>query len=140
MKCSGQVLWNGQPAWLVEFQQRPDRPARTFAFYSSAGAHPAQLKGRAWLSADSGEVLHLETGMLHGIPALKIFRLYLSITYAPVRFQSRDVNVWLPHVADIYYDFGEFHAVVYHTFSDFLLFSVDANQKIEKPQSPTPYR
>lgn len=136
MKCDGQVSWDGQPAWLVEFQQRPDRPSRTFGFRTLSGSYSAPLKGRAWIAADSGEVLHLETGLLHGIPAIKIYRMYLSITYAPVRFQSRDVRVWLPHIADVYYDYGELRTIIYHTFSDFLLFSVDTDQKIGKPKSP----
>jgi len=138
MKCDGQAPWDGQAAWLVEFQQRADRPARTFAFRTPNGLFSAQLKGRAWIAADSGEVLHLETGLMRGIPAVKVYRMYLSITYAPVSFQSRDVRVWLPHIADVYYDYGELRTMVYHTFSDFLLFSVDTDQKIEKPKSPNP--
>jgi len=138
MKCDGQLAWDGQPAWLVEFQQRPDHPSRTFAFRTPNGVYSAQLKGRAWIAADSGEILHLETGLMHGIPAVKVYRMYLSITYAPVRFQARDVRVWLPHIADVYYDYGELRTIVYHTFSDFLLFSVDTDQKIEKPKSPNP--
>jgi len=138
MKCDGQLAWNGQPAWLVEFQQRADRPSRTFGFRTPNGSYSAQLKGRAWVAADSGEILHLETGLLHGIPAIKIYRMYLSITYAPVGFQSRDVRVWLPHSADVYYDYGELRTIIYHTFSDFLLFSVDTNQKIAKPKSLSP--
>jgi hypothetical protein len=138
MKCNGQLPWDGQPAWLVEFQQRPDHPSRTFGFRTPRGSYSAQLKGRAWIAADSGEVLHLETGLMHGVPAIKIYHMFLSITYGPVRFQSRDVQVWLPHIADVYYDYGELRTIVYHTFSDFLLFSVDTNQKIEKPKSPSP--
>lgn len=138
MKCDGQLVWDGQLAWLVEFQQRPDRPSRTFAFRTPNGSYSAQLKGRAWIAADSGEVLHLETGLLHGIPAVKVYRMFLSITYAPVRFQSRDVQVWLPHIADVYYDYGELRTIVYHTFTDFLLFSVDTDQKIAKPKSSDP--
>lgn len=136
MKCDGQVSWKGQPAWLVEFRQRPDRPSRTFGFSTLKGTFSAQLKGRAWLAADSGEILHLEAGIMHALPAVKMYHLYLSITYAPVQFQSRDVRVWLPHMADVYYDYGELDTVVHHTFSDFLLFSVDTDQKIAGPKSP----
>jgi len=72
---------------------------------------------------------------MHALPAIKMYHLYLSISYAPVRFQSRDVRVWLPHIADVYYDYGELDNVVHHTFSDFLLFSVDIDQKIAGPKS-----
>jgi hypothetical protein len=122
----------------VEFQQRPDRPARTFSFSNPSGSYSAQLKGRAWIAADSGEILHLETGTMQGLPAVHVYHWFLSITYAPVRFQTRDVRVWLPHIADAYSDFGDHRNIVYHTFSDFLLFSVDTDQKIEKPKAPDP--
>lgn len=138
MKCDGQVSWEGQPSWLVRFRQRPDRPSRTFGVHTLKGAYSAPLDGRAWLAADSGEILHLEAGIMHAIPAIKMYHLYLSISYAPVRFQSRDVRVWLPHIADVYYDYGELDTVVHHIFSDFLLFSVDTDQKIASPKSPDP--
>ena len=134
MKCAGQVPWDGQPAWLIEFRQRSDHPSRTFGFRTLKGSYSVPLRGRAWIAADSGETLHLETGTMHGLPAIKMYRLYLSITYAPVRFRSRDVRVWLPHIADVYYDYDELEAIVNHTFSDFLLFSVDTDQKISKPK------
>jgi hypothetical protein len=138
MKCDGQVHWEGQPAWLVEFRQRPDRPSRTFGLRTLKGSYSAQLYGRAWLAADSGEILHMEIGIVHALPAIKMYHLYLSISYAPVQFQSRDVRVWLPHIADVYYEYADVDTVVHHTFSDFLLFSVDTGQKIAKPKSPNP--
>jgi hypothetical protein len=68
------------------------------------------------------------------IAAAKVRHWSLSIDYAPVQFQMRDVRVWLPQVVDAYYDFGEYRLVVYHTFNNFLLFSVQTDQKIEKPK------
>lgn len=136
MKCDGQVAWAGQPAWIVEFRQRPDRPSRTLGFQSLKGTYSAQLQGRAWLAADSGEILHLEARIMHALPAIKMYHLYFSITYAPVQFRSRDVRVWLPQIADVYYDYGELDTVVQHTFSDFVLFFVDTDQRIGSPQSP----
>jgi hypothetical protein len=138
MKCDGQLSWQGQPAWLVEFRQRPDRASRTFGFRTLKGSYGVPLRGRAWIAADSGEILHLETGMMQALPAIKMYRLYLSISYALVRFQSRDVRVWLPQLADVYYDHGELETIVHHTFSNFLLFSVDTAQTIEKPKSANP--
>jgi hypothetical protein len=135
MKCDGQVSWEGRPSWLVEFRQRPDRSSRTFGFTTLKGHYSAQLHGRAWLDAVSGEILHLEAGIMHALPAIKMYHLYLSISYTPVQFRSRDVRVWLPQIADVYYDYGELDNVVHHTFSDFLLFSVDTDQKIASPKS-----
>ena len=138
MKCDGQLSWEGQPAWIVEFRQRRDRPSRTFGISSVKGAYSVPLQGRAWLDANSGEILHLEAEIMHALPAIELYQLYFSISYTPVQFRSRDVRVCLPHIADVYYDYGEVETVVHHTFSDFLLFSVDTDQKIEKPKTPSP--
>jgi hypothetical protein len=133
MKCDGETTWQGQRSWVVHFQQRSDKPSRTFSFSSPSRTYSASLKGHAWIAADSGEVMHLEVGLMHGIPALKVFQWSLSIDYAPVRFQTKDVKLWLPETADAYFDFGDHRTVVFHTFGEFLLFSVDTHEKIEKP-------
>lgn len=136
MSCEGTVEWNGQPAWVVRFQQRPDKPSRTFSFRVDKSVYPAGLEGRAWIASDSGEIVHMETGLMKEVPAVKVRHWYLSIDYAPVQFQSQSVKIWLPQTVDGYCDYGDHRTIVYHTFTDFLLFSVQTDQKIEKPKQP----
>jgi hypothetical protein len=136
MKCEGSTDWEGRRTWVVHFQQRPDKPSRTFSFDSWITTYSASLKGHAWIAADSGEVVHLETGLMRPIPATQMHQWSLSIDYAPVRFRTRDVSIWLPEFADAYYDFGDHRTIVYHTFTDFMLFSTQIEQKIEKPKVP----
>jgi hypothetical protein len=136
MKCEGTAAWNGQPTWVVHFQQRRDRPSRTLSFSDKGVVYPAKLKGRAWIAADSGEVMHLETSLMEGIPAMNVLAWYLSIDYAPVQFRTRNVRVWLPQVVDAYCNLGDHRTITYHTFTNFLLFSVQTDQVIEKPKNP----
>jgi len=140
MKCEGAAEWNGQPTWVVHFQQRKDRPSHTASFRVKGVDYPAKLKGRAWISqatsADSGEALHLETSLMEAIPAANVRQMYLSVDYAPVQFRTRNTRVWLPQDADAYGDFGDHYTIAYHTFTNFLLFSVETDQIIEKPREP----
>jgi VWFA-related protein len=136
MSCEGAVEWDGQLAWLVHFQQRSDKPSRTYSFRVDGVVYPVGLKGRAWIAADSGQVLHMETSLVEGVPAAKVHRSYLSIDYAPVQFQTQPVRIWLPKLVHGYWDFGDRRTIVHHTFSDFMLFSVQTDQKIEKPKQP----
>jgi hypothetical protein len=136
MTCEGQAQWKSQPAWLVHFQQRRDRPSRTFSIRVGKDTYPVGLEGRAWISSDSGEIVHMETSTIDGVPASKIHHWYLSINYAPVQFQSQSVKIWLPQTVDGYCDYGDHRTIVYHTFTDFLLFSVQTDQRIEKPKQP----
>jgi hypothetical protein len=79
-------------------------------------------------------VLHLETDLLEPVPMIRLSREHLVIDYGPVRFQTKNTELWLPNTADVYLNF---QGRVYHrrhTFSDFLLFSVDVDQKIAEPK------
>jgi hypothetical protein len=46
------------------------------------------------------------------------------VDYAPIHFRSRDVVAWLPQAAVTYSEFVKHRDVVEHTFTDFLLSSV----------------
>ena len=134
MRCDGAAEWNGQATWVVHFQQRKDRPTHTVSFEVKGVAHPAKLKGRAWIAQDSGEVVHLETSLMEAMPAANVRQMYLTVDYAPVPFRTLNTKVWLPQAADAYGDFGDHYTIAYHTFTDFLLFSVQTDQVIEKPK------
>jgi len=136
MNCEGLGDWGGQKAWVVHFQQRKDKPSETISFSGRNVLYPAQLKGRAWIAADSGGVLHLETSLMAGIPMADVRNWSLSIDYAPVQFHSQEVTIWLPQVVDAYGESEKGRAILYHDFSNFLLFSVQTRQVIEKPKDP----
>ncbi len=130
MFCEGLGEWKGKPAWQVHFQQRLDKPARLRVYRAGMRSFPVKLKGRAWFATDDGHVLHVETDLLQPIPELRLYREHLAIDYGPVRFKKSDEDFWLPSTADV---FLNIHGRMYHRrhlFSDFLLFSVDVEQKI----------
>jgi VWFA-related protein len=136
MKCEGVTEWKGQPAWVVHFRQRKDRPNHTASFRRRNNVYPAMLKGRAWIAQDSSEVMHLEIGLMREIPEINLEQWFLSMDYAPVRFRSRDLQVWLPQAVDAFGDFGVRRSIISHRFSNFLLFSVQTNEIIDKPKTP----
>lgn len=132
MKCDGATEWKGQPAWVVRFRQRTSRPNHLVSFEG----YSAMLKGRAWIARDSGELMHLELALMRDIPEIKVNEWFLSIDYAPVRFRTRNVQVWLPESAIAYEDLAVRRTIISHEFSNFLLFSVQTNQEIASPKQP----
>lgn len=136
MNCEGATEWKGHPAWVVHFRQRKDRPNHTASFRRRDKVYPAMLKGRAWIAQDSSEVMHLEIGLMREIPEINLELWSLAIDYAPVRFRTRDLQVWLPQSVDAYGDFGVRRTIISHRFSNFLLFSVQTQELIEKPKTP----
>jgi hypothetical protein len=136
MRCEGQSQWNNRPAWVIYFRQSKGKRARTFGIRTSVQTYPVSLKGRAWIAADSGQVMHLETNMVHGIVTIGLQASAVSVDYAPVKFRTQTVEVWLPQSAVAYSDYGNRRMIFDHTFSDFQLFSVQTQQVIEKPKTP----
>jgi hypothetical protein len=137
MKCDGEARWEGRATWVIHFQQRAGITGHTFSYQDgNGGVYVAKLRGRAWISADSGDVLRLETALAEGVPAVHVRNSWLSIDYGPVQFHSRNIRFWLPQTVDAYTQFSDHRTITYHTFANFMLFSVQAKQKIEKPTKP----
>jgi VWFA-related protein len=139
LSCEGATEWNGRVTWIIHFQQRKDKPSHTASFAVRGVVYTAKLKGRAWIAADSsqdsGEVMHLETSLMEAVPAANVRQMYLSIDYAPVQFRVENARVWLPQAANAFGDFGDHRTIMYHTFTNFLLFSVHTEQSVENPKN-----
>jgi hypothetical protein len=136
MACEGLGEWRCQPAWQVRFQQRPDKPARMHVFCVGGDLYPVKLKGRAWIAAGAYQVVRLELDLMEPIPKIRLQAEHLEIEYRPVQFATRNLELWRPESADLYMDFRGHRYHHRHSFSDFLLFSVDVTQQIHAPAQP----
>jgi hypothetical protein len=135
MSCEGFDKGKTPPAWVIHFQQRKDKPRRTLQFASGSKIYSAMLKGRAWISSEKGQVLRMETNLMQDIPAMLIESSAISVDYAPVQIQSRNLELWLPERVEAYWQISSHKIVLYHTFRNFKLFAVDTEQNIQKPKT-----
>ena len=119
----------------MRFQQRQDRPARLRAYVVNGQMYPVSLKGRAWISPETFQVVHLESDLVCGVPEIRLLLEHVSVEYRPVRFKDRDVELWLPHTAEVHMDFKGHRFRRQHSFSNFFLFSVDVDQKVNEPKT-----
>ena len=133
MSCEGVDNWNGQPAFVIHFEQRKDKPARTLQFRSERGVYAVRLRGRAWISVDNAQVLHLETTSVHSIPAYKLQSNAIAIDYGPVQIRSRKMELWLPQSIEAFWEYQNYRIILVHTFTNFRLFSVDTEEKVKPP-------
>jgi Flp pilus assembly protein TadD len=128
--CEGLGLWKGQLAWQIRFEQKSDRPARIRAWSINGVVYPVVLKGRAWVIADSYNLLHIDTDLINPIKEARLDYEHMAIDYQPVLFTTRKGSLWLPAEAQVY---SKLHGHYYrqdHEFSKFVLFSVDTKEKI----------
>jgi regulator of sirC expression with transglutaminase-like and TPR domain len=137
MTCEGLTRWNGKPAWQIHFRQRRDKPntMRAYRLGVDGPSYPVALRGRAWILADSFQVARLETDLVAPVPQIKLFADHTAIEYGPVRFKNRNVEMWLPQIAEVYYDWRGHRCHRRHSFSNYLLFSVDEKQRISEPKT-----
>jgi tetratricopeptide (TPR) repeat protein len=122
-KCEGLGEWRGQPAWVIHFQQRPDRPiSRLHGFETMSSEYLAPLEGLAWVTTNEDRVAHLETDLMKPLKAVELQREHFAIDYREVAFHSHPVRLWLPAVVNSYVEYRGHLYHHYHHFAHFELF------------------
>lgn len=136
MNCEGLARWNGGLAWQVHFRQRSDKPntIKRYRIGADGPSYPVALKGRAWISADTYQIVRMETDLVSPVPQIRLVADHTSVEYGPVKFTKGNVNMWLPQSAEVYYDWKGRRIHRRHSFSNYLLFAVDDKQKISAPK------
>jgi len=136
MTCEGLAQSNGGLAWQVHFRQRPDKPntIRSYRIGLQGQGYPVALKGRAWIAADSYQIVRLESSMVAPMPQIRLAAEHVNIVYAPVQFRQGALEMWLPANVEMYYDWKGRRVHRQHKFSNYLVFSVDDKQQISAPK------
>jgi tetratricopeptide (TPR) repeat protein len=127
MTCEGLGDWHGQPAWLVHFRQRDDRPNRFADYVLGNERYPMKLKGRAWISADNLQIVRIESDLVSPLPGLAV--QHQIADYGPVQFQSKKLELWLPQSADIFLEMNRHRYHRRHSFDHYMLFAVNSEEK-----------
>jgi tetratricopeptide (TPR) repeat protein len=133
-KCEGRAEWRGRPAWVVHFRQKDNEISEMRVYRVNGQSFPVHLKGRAWIDAENSQILAMEADMMKTVPEIRLIRDHQMIEYGPVEFQKAKTPMWLPKSADWYCNLAGQRYHRRHTFSHFLLFSVEDIQKIEAPK------
>src|SRR5581483_4661011 len=85
--CEGLGELQGQATWLVHFRQRDDRPNRIHEFKVSGMIYPVSLKGRAWISASTFQVVRIEAQLVKPMPDIQLLTEREIVDYGPVQFK-----------------------------------------------------
>ena len=136
VRCEGLARLSTGLAWQIHFRQRPDKPntIRRYRIGLQGQSYRIDLKGRAWIAADSYQIVRIETQMIAPVPQIRLAADFTAIEYGPVHFQKRNLDMWLPQTAEVYSDWKgrRFHRR--HSFNKYMLFSVDDKQIISGPK------
>ena len=133
MQCQGSTTVNGRLAWQVRFAQRLDRVNDFHSFRVNGILYHAKLKGRAWIAADSYEIMRLETELMEPIKEINLADEHMIVDYAPVDFPKHHLQLWLPESSVLTISYHGRRYERRHRFSDFQLFSVQTEEKVRQP-------
>jgi tetratricopeptide (TPR) repeat protein len=133
MKCEGLSRGPTGFAWQVYFSQKKDKESRIRQYRMGGHVFPVALKGRAWIDANTFQVVRLETDLREPRQDFRLSAEHLVMEYGPVHFKSRKEVLWLPASAEYYELFRGHRFHRRHTYSDYILFSIDDKQKIGEP-------
>jgi hypothetical protein len=133
-QCEGLGEWHGQSAWQVRFEQRTDRPGHICSFIVGGKMYNVNLRGRAWILADSFQVARLEADIMESVPDIRLLRNHENIEYRPVNSSNSKLQLWLPSSTELYMDFRGHRYYRKHSFTDFKIFSVDMQYRLGDPK------
>ncbi len=136
VSCEGLSRWGGGLAWQVHFRQKSDKPSRLRGYRLGGRLTPVALRGRAWIAADTYQVVRLETDIVSPLPEIRLKAEHISVDYGPIAFRKYNAKLWLPQTAELYFDFNGRRMHRRHQFSNYLLFAVDEKEKISDPKIP----
>ena len=128
--CEGLGSWQGHPAWVVHFRQRANETNSMLTYRLNNQSAPVSLRGRAWIDADTSQIVAMESDILHPVPEIHLTRDHQLIEYGPVHFRSKPLELWLPESADWYCSLKGHRYYRRHTFTNFLLYSVDDKEQL----------
>jgi tetratricopeptide (TPR) repeat protein len=134
-KCEGLSQWRGQAVWQIRLEQKREIPSRVMTWRNRRGVYPVPLKARVWVSANTYDVVHLETDLRDPVPDVELAREHLVIDYGPVNFEHANTSLWLPWHADMYLEVHNKRYHHRHTLTNYALFSVDTNHQISAPKN-----
>jgi tetratricopeptide (TPR) repeat protein len=132
MTCEGLGSLHGQATWLVHFLQREDKPMSLQAYIVGNDEYLVKMKGRAWISADSFQIVRIESELASTIPKIQLMTEHQIAEYGPVLFAKKKVELWLPKSAEIYLDWHKHRYYRRHSFDHFMLFSTDSTDKVRE--------
>jgi len=135
--CEGLGDWHGQATWLMHFRQRDDKPARMADLVVGGQSYPIKLKGRAWITANTFQVVRIESELASGLPLLAV--QHQIAEYGPIHFQKKNIDLWLPQSVDLFFELNKHRYYRRHSFDHYMLFATNAEERQQVPKkSATP--
>jgi tetratricopeptide (TPR) repeat protein len=127
----GRQKVNGRVAYLVAFAQRPAKAQFTGSFKSGNTVMTTFSQGLAWIDSETYQIVRLRSDLLKPLQELNLERETTEIAYGEFHFKDKAAGIWVPQQVTVTVDWNGRHLRNEHRYSEFKLFQVEANEKVE---------
>jgi tetratricopeptide (TPR) repeat protein len=130
----GRQKVDGREAYVIAFAQQPMKTKLSGSFTDGRMTATTYTQGLAWIDARNYQIVRLRTDLLKPLPEVKLDRQTTEIDYQEVHFKNSSVGFWLPREVAVTVDWNGKTLHNEHRYSNFQLFDVKTNQRIEQPK------
>ena len=122
-----------QNTYVVAFAQRPQVARQTASVQYLGQSGFVDLQGVAWIDPVSFRILRLRTDILQPESNVGLLRETIQVLYSDVSFGKSQETLWLPQEVTVTGQLKQYLFHNQHRYSDYRLFNVQVDQKLEKP-------
>jgi hypothetical protein len=121
-------------SYVLAFAQKPEAKDYLAGFVNTTSEKAMEflVQGFVWLKEDNYQITRMKTCML--LPGRTLKEQTTDISYQETRFDKTPQSFWLPKAVTITWSFPKMTCKNQHKYSDFRLFSVETDYKIDTPQ------
>jgi hypothetical protein len=130
----GRQKVDGKETYVVAFAQQPMKTKLSGTFTEGRTSTTTYIQGLAWIDAQNYQIVRLRTDLLKPLPEVKLERQTTEIDYQEVHFKNSSQGFWLPREVTVTVDWNGKRLHNQHQYSDFRLFDVRMNERIEQPK------
>jgi VWFA-related protein len=128
-------------AHVIAFAQKPESGDYLAQYSDDNSSTPIRflVQGFVWLDPDSYQILRMRTSMLSPEMQTALKETITDISYEKIQFAKRGQEFWLPREINVSWEFPYTDRLnwIYrnqHLYSDYHLFTVDSDYKINQPE------
>lgn len=128
----GRQRMGGHETYVVAFAQRPEVARLQVSFRHRGTVSRALSQGLVWVDSETYQITRMQTELLNPLAKAQLDRLTTEIEYGEVHFQDAPYSVRLPRDVVVTMEWKGKLRRNRHNYSDFHLFSVEAEIKAVK--------
>jgi hypothetical protein len=123
-------------AHIIAFAQKPGTKDLLIKFTDAESRNAVRIpvQGIAWVDPRTFQILQLRVNLLAAGNQSSLTAQTTEIKFGEVRFSETQKQLWLPSEVIVTTQIGDRTFRNLHRYSDYRLFAVNSNSKIEKPK------